>query len=36
MAFTLWKGMDKGEKVPIIVLAVCLAVLIAILIFRPI
>ena len=32
----LWKGMGKGEKVPILLLALCIAVLVAILVFRPI
>ena len=32
----LWRGMGKGEKIPILILALCIAVLVAILVFRPI
>jgi len=33
--FKLWKGMGKGEKVPILMLILCIVVLVAILMFRP-
>ena len=32
---SFWKVSDKSEKVPLIVLCVCLLILIGILVFRP-
>jgi high-affinity Fe2+/Pb2+ permease len=31
---TFWRGSDQSEKVPLIVLGVCVAILIGVLIFR--